>query len=494
MSLTLALNPNNSNIFDSFSKYYKSKQFKEQLPALDNPRDKEVDLNKIIGKEYESFWYSRERYRVIKGSRASKKSKVTALFYISNMMEFTEANLVVIRKRLNTHRTSTRNDLIWAINRLGVQKDWNYSTSDSGELTITRISTGQKIFFRGFDDPLNITSFSVGHGILCWAWFEEAFQIESEEDFDKVDKSIRGRMPDGSSLEEHGLWKQITFTFNAWSDKWWGKRRFFDKCPNVNITEDELDEYNAGKRKTINKYASLPKESIFVGTTIYAANEFLDEADIAVFNLTRINNPIAFQIEGLGNWGISEGQIFRNWTVMDFNYKEIIRKSVNINGKTNLKMRFGLDFGYTNDVAALIACIVDEDNKRIWIFDEFYKVGQTNLMLADIIRYKGYSKEVIRCDSAEPKSIDELKYYGITRAVSALKGKDSIRQGIGRLQDYKIIVHPSCENTVIELNNYVWKKDKDTEKLLNEPIDEYNHLMDALRYATEGIRIRTFRF
>lgn len=494
MSLSLALNPNNSNIFDSFSRYYKSKQFKEQLPALDNPRDKEIDLNKIIGKEYESFWYSRERYRVIKGSRGSKKSKVTALFYISNMMEYPMANLVVIRKRLNTHRTSTRNDLIWAINRLGVQKDWNYSTSDSGELTITRISTGQKIFFRGFDDPLNITSFSVGHGILCWAWFEEAFQIESEEDFDKVDKSIRGRMPDGSSLEEHGLWKQITFTFNAWSDKWWGKKRFFDKCPDVNITEDELDEYNAGKRATINKYASLPKESIFVGTTIYAANEFLDEADIAVFNLTRINNPIAFQIEGLGNWGISEGQIFRNWTVMDFNYKEIIRKSVNINGKTNLKMRFGLDFGYTNDVAALIACIVDEDNKRIWIFDEFYKVGQTNLMLADVIRYKGYSKEVIRCDSAEPKSIDELKYYGITRAVSALKGKDSIRQGIGRLQDYKIIVHPSCENTVIELNNYVWKKDKDTEKLLNEPIDEYNHLMDALRYATEGIRIRTFRF
>ena len=494
MSLTLALNPNNSNIFDSFSKYYKSKQFKEQLPALDNPRDKEIDLNKIIGKEYESFWYSRERYRVIKGSRGSKKSKVTALFYISNMMEFPEANLVVIRKHLNTHRTSTRNDLIWAINRLGVQYDWSYSNSDNGELTITRISTGQKIFFRGFDDPLNITSFSVGHGILCWAWFEEAFQIESEEDFDKVDKSIRGRMPDGTSLEEHGLWKQITFTFNAWSDKWWGKRRFFDKCPDVNITEEELDEYNAGKRKTINKYASLPKESIFVGTTIYAANEFLDEADIAVFNLTRVNNPIAFQIEGLGNWGISEGQIFRNWTVMDFNYKEIIRKSVNINGKTNLKMRFGLDFGYTNDVAALIACIVDEDNKRIWIFDEFYKVGQTNLMLADVIRYKGYSKEVIRCDSAEPKSIDELKYYGITRAVSALKGKDSIRQGIGRLQDYKIIVHPSCENTVIELNNYVWKKDKDTEKLLNEPIDEYNHLMDALRYATEGIRIRTFRF
>ena len=97
-----------------------------------------------------------------------------------------------------------------------------------------------------------------------------------------------------------------------------------------------------------------------------------------------------------------------------------------------MKLRFGLDFGYTNDVAALLACIVDEENMSIWIVDEFYRVGQTNLMLANMIRYKGYSKEVIRCDSAEPKSIDELKYYGITRATSALKGKDSIRQGIGR--------------------------------------------------------------
>lgn len=454
----------------------------------------ELDLNEVIGREYEEFWYSRERYRVLKGSRASKKSKVTALWYISNLMKYPEANLVVIRKRLNTHRTSTRNDLIWAINRLKVQGDWLYSKSDNGELTITRKSTGQKIFFRGFDDPLNITSFSVNIGVLCWAWFEEAFQIESESDFDKVDKSIRGKLPDGRDLEEVGLWKQITFTFNAWSDKSWLKRRFFDKCPNVNITEDELDQYTAHKRNRINKFAVNKEESIFVGTTIYACNEFLDKEDERLFNQTRVNNPIAFNIEGLGNWGISEGLIYNNWTIMDFDYKEIIKKSVNINGKTKLKIRFGLDFGYTNDMAALIACIVDEENLRIWIFDEFYKVGQTNMMLASMLQYKGYNKEIIRCDAAEPKSIDELKYFGINNAVKAEKGKGSINQGISRLKDYKIIVHPSCENTVIELSNYVWSKDKDTDKLLNKPIDEFNHLMDALRYATEGIRVRSFRF
>lgn len=252
------------DIYADIRKYHvlKDKPLNNSVPYNVLNR-REIKLNEVVGREYEEFWWSRERYRVLKGSRGSKKSKVTALWYISNLMKYDKANLVVIRKRLNTHRTSTRNDLIWAINRLGVKNDWSYSTSDTGELTITRISTGQKIFFRGFDDPLNITSFSVSVGVLCWAWFEEAFQIESESDFDKVDKSIRGKMPDGSDLSEHGLWKQITFTFNAWSDKSWLKRRFFDKCPDVNITEDELDEYNAGKRKRINKY-SRNKEEVYL--------------------------------------------------------------------------------------------------------------------------------------------------------------------------------------------------------------------------------------
>ena len=111
-----------------------------------------------------------------------------------------------------------------------------------------------------------------------------------------------------------------------------------------------------------------------------------------------------------------------------------------------------------------------------------------------MLKYKGYDKEVIRCDHSEPKSIDELKYFGIRNAIKAEKGKGSVKQGIGRLKDYKLIINTTCENTIIELNNYVWKKDKNTNKLTNEPIDEYNHLMDALRYATEGIRVRTFRF
>lgn len=469
-------------------------------PILHNPftnrksNNITLDLNQVIGREYEPFWYCRQRYRIIKGSRGSKKSKVTALWYIANMMKYPVANLVVIRKRLNTHRTSTRNDLIWALKRLNVENDWDFSTSDTGELTLTRKTTRQKIFFRGFDDPLNITSFSVEIGVLCWAWFEEAFQIDSESDFDKVDKSIRGKMSDGSDLAEHGIFKQITMTLNAWSDKWWGKHRFFDKCPNVNITEMELDNYLQGKLSHINKWAVNRRENIFVGTTIYACNEFLDKDDMDLFNLTRVNNPTAFNIEGLGNWGISEGQCIRNWNILEFDYKQLIKGSVNINGKSPFKVRFGLDFGYTNDPAALVCLLIDEENLRIYVFDEFYKTGQTNMMLADMLKYKGYNKEKIACDSASPKDIDELKYFGISRASKAQKGKGSILNGINKLNDYKIYVHPDCENTIIELSNYTWQKDKVTGRFINKPIDEFNHIVDAMRYATADIRTRNFRF
>lgn len=482
------------NVLEQVRSYHEKLNDPKYMIQFDPKYDIKLNIDELVGDGYKAFWHSKERYRVMKGSRASKKSKTIALWYIYHMMKYPQANTVVVRKRLNTHRTSTRNDLIWAINRLNVKGDWQYSTSDTGELTITRKSTGQKIFFRGFDDPLNITSFSVNVGILCWCWFEEAFQINSEADFSKVDMSIRGALSDGSSLESVGLWKQITFSFNSWSDKHWLKSRFFDRCPSTDITTEELDEFDKGKRNKINKYARNSKENILVGTTIYACNEFLDKDDKALFDWKRVHQPTAFNVEGLGNWGVSEGLVFDNWEVQEFDYKEIVKRSVNINGRTHLKMKYGLDFGYTNDNAALSCSIVDEENMIIWIYDEFYRLGQTNMMLADIIKRKGLIKEEIRCDSAEPKSIDELKYFGVRRAVQATKGKGSVAQGIGRLKDYKIIVHPKCTEHIVEFNNYVWARDKNTDKALNVPVDEFNHLMDALRYATEGIRQRSFRF
>ena len=148
----------------------------------------------------------------------------------------------------------------------------------------------------------------------------------------------------------------------------------------------------------------------------------------------------------------------------------------------------GLDFGYANDASALIVARIDEENKRIYIMDEVYKTGMLNDEIANIILYKGLQKEIIIADSAEQKSIEEIKRAGVARIRPAAKGQGSILQGIQKLQQYELIVSPSCVNTLIELQNYTWKKDRATNEYINEPCDAYNHALDALRYSLQCVK------
>ena len=177
-----------------------------------------INLPQIVGKGYATYWNYKGRYRVVKGGRGSKKSTTTALWIIYNMMKYPLANTLIIRRVFNTHKDSTYTQLKWASNVLKVSHLWKFSKSP---LEATYIPTGQKILFRGLDDPMSITSITVEHGHLCWCWFEEAFQIMNEDDFNKVDMSIRGELP-------KGYFKQITLSFNPWSEKHWLKKRFFD--------------------------------------------------------------------------------------------------------------------------------------------------------------------------------------------------------------------------------------------------------------------------
>lgn len=401
-----------------------------------------INLPSIVGKGYATYWNYKGRYRVVKGGRGSKKSTTTALWIIYNMMKYPLANTLVIRRVFNTHKDSTYTQLKWASNILKVSHLWKFSKSP---LEATYIPTGQKILFRGLDDPMSITSITVEHGHLCWCWFEEAFQVMNEDDFNKVDMSIRGELP-------KGYFKQITLSFNPWSEKHWLKKRFFD-------AEDE---------------------DVLAITTNYACNEFLGEDDKKLFEKMKINNPRRYNIEGLGNWGIAEGLVYSNFEELDFDIEEIKKRK-------NIKSAFGLDFGYTNDPTAFICSLVDLDNMEIFIFDEHYQKAMSNKMIVDMIKYKGYAKERIIGDSSEPKSIDDIKKQGIYRIKGARKGKDSILNGIQYIQDFKIYVHPKCENTIIELSNYVW--DTKDGNAINKPIDDYNHLMDALRYSLEDIRL-----
>lgn len=403
-----------------------------------------INLPSKIGKGYGTFWRFKGRYRVCKGGRGSKKSTTTAMWIIYNMMKYPLANTLVIRRVFNTHKDSTYTQLKWAVNNLGVSHLWHFSKSP---LEATYIPTGQKILFRGLDDPMSITSITVEVGHLCWCWFEEAFQVMSEDDFNKIDMSIRGELP-------KGYFKQITITFNPWSEKHWLKKRFFDE----------------------------PDDNTLSITTNYTCNEFLGDDDRQIFKAMKEKNPRRYSIEGLGNWGIAEGLVYENWEELDFDYKEISKRKGVIS-------TFGLDFGYTNDPTAFIALLVDDINKEIYIFDEHYQKAMSNSMIAEMIKYKGYSKERIIADSAEPKSIDEIKRLGIPRIKAAAKGKDSILNGIQYIHNYKIYIHPRCTNTVVEISNYVW--DNKDGVVINKPIDDYNHLMDSFRYAMEKVKKKT---
>ena len=148
---------------------------------------------------------------------------------------------------------------------------------------------------------------------------------------------------------------------------------------------------------------------------------------------------------------------------------------------------FGLDYGYTNDPTAFIAAAVNQVEKRLYIYDEHYERRMLNSDIAEMIRRKGYSKERIRADSAEPKSNDDLRRLGITRIVPSEKGRDSIINGIVGIQEYEIIVHPLCKNTLKELGSYRFKRLKDG-GMDRYPVDSDNHLMDALRYAFQDVR------
>ena len=398
---------------------------------------KTISLQKVVGRGYKEFWNSKKRYVVVKGSRASKKSKTTALWHIVKLIEYPLANVLVVRKTERTLRDSCYSDLKWAIQRLGLE---SYFSCTVSPLEITYKPTGQKILFRGMDDPLKLTSISVPQGYICFCWIEEAYEINKESDFDMLDESIRGELPPG-------LFKRLTITFNPWSERHWLKKRFFDK-------EDD---------------------SVLALTTNYLCNEWLDESDKALFERMKANNPRRYQVAGLGNWGIVDGLIFENWKEEQFNIDDI---------KTNCESIFGLDFGYTNDPTALFCGLLDKVNKKIYVFDEIYEKGLSNAAIYQRINDKGFSKELITADCAEPKSIDELRGLGLRRITAAKKGKDSIMNGIQFIQDYEIIIHPKCVNFLTEISNYTWDKDK-FGNAINKPVDDFNHLMDAMRYAIE---------
>lgn len=403
--------------------------------------DKKLSVTKTIGSGYNEFWHNKNFYRVVKGSRGSKKSKTTALNFIYRLMEYEWANLLVVRRFSNTNKQSTYTDLKWATNQLGVTHLFKFNDSLP---EITYKPTGQKILFRGLDDPLKITSITVENGILCWSWFEEAYQIETFDKFSTVVESIRG------SIDDSEFFKQITVTFNPWSERHWLKPTFFDEDTKLNNT--------------------------FSYTTTYRVNEWLDEVDIARYEDLYRTNPRRARIVCDGDWGVAEGLVFENFEVKEFDWvKKLKEKQV---------VAHGSDFGFTQDPTTLISTIVDIQNKELWIYDEHYQRGMLTDEIYQMYLDKGLKNAKIIADSAEKRLITEIKRKGISNLKPSIKGQGSIMQGVQFIQGFKIYVHPTCEHTIEELNTYTFEQDKDG-NWLNKPIDANNHLMDALRYSLE---------
>lgn len=294
---------------------------------------------------------------------------------------------------------------------------------------------GSQFLFKGIDDGgekiksiTNITDIVI----------EEATELIYDE-FTQLDLRLRAKAP----------YLQIYLMFNPVSKVNWCYKHWFA--------------------------TGTPPDTQIIKTT-YKDNKFLPADYIKAIEALKKTNPAYYNIYALGDFCSLDKLVYNNWTT-----------GLPPEDTTQMQLLIGLDFGYINDASALIISWLDEANRKLYVIDEFYKKGWLNDQLADMIIDKGIAKEVIIADSAEQKSIEEIKRCGVPRIKPAVKGQGSILQGIQKLQQYEIIVNPVCTNTITELQNYSWKKDKQTNEYINEPKDEYNHCLDALRYSLQCV-------
>lgn len=387
------------------------------------------------------------RFNVFYGGAGSGKSHFVFAKMVFKYLKYPNRKCLVVRKVSNTLR-----DSCFALVK-SILSDWQLYEQckvNKTDLTI-ELPNGSHFIFKGMDDPEKIKSIANIDDIVV----EECTEID-EFDFDQLSLRLRSRNP----------YNQVHCMFNPVSKENWVYKRWFK----------EGAVYN--------------KENTVILHSTYKDNKFLPKEYIDNLLDMKRSNQAYYRIYALGEFATLDKLIYTNWQVKGFDYRKIL-KTVK-----DSKAIFSLDFGFTNDPTAFVCSILDEINKKIWIFDGFEEKGLLNDEIAKKIIGMGYRKEVITCDSAEPKSIEELKRNGLDRVRGATKGKDSIINGINLLQQYEIIILPSLTWIIEEFKNYTWKKGKDGE-YINVPIDKYNHSLDSLRYGitTEiGVKKITLSF
>ncbi|WP_404959960.1 PBSX family phage terminase large subunit [Staphylococcus pseudintermedius] len=302
------------------------------------------------------------------------------------------------------------------------------------------LPNGAVFLFKGLDNPEKIKSIKGVSDIVM----EEASEF-TLNDYTQLTLRLRER--------KHKL-KQIFLMFNPVSKLNWVYKYFFEH----------------GK----------PMKGVLIRQSSYKDNKFLDDMTRENLEMLATRNPAYYKIYALGEFATLDKLVFPKYEKRIISDKEV----------GHLPSYFGLDFGYVNDPSAFIHVKIDSDNKKLYVMTEYVKKGMLNNEIAQVINDLGYSKEKITADSAEQKSIMEIKANGIDRIVPAMKGKDSVMAGIQFISQFDIVIDERCYKTIEEFDNYTWKKDKNTDEYYNEPVDTYNHCIDALRYAVEALTIQ----
>lgn len=375
------------------------------------------------------------RYEVYYGGAGSGKSVFVCQKLLVKACR-RKRKVLVIRKVGTTLKDSVFDLFIGMLSKWGL---YEYCKINQSNYTI-KLPNGSMFLFKGLDDREKMKSITD----ITDIWCEEGTEL-SEDDYDQLDLRLRAMASD----------LQLFISFNPVSKVNWVYRKWF---------ADSHKMY----------------ENTFVLHTTYRDNKFLPDDYIKALEEKQRTNYTYYKIYALGEFCTLDKLVFTNWKTEIFDH-------VNIKGD----LIVGLDFGFVNDTSALVASILTED--RIYVFREWGETGRTNQELAAIIKALGFSKSIIVADSAEQKSIEEIRREGIVRMKKSTKGKDSVIHGIQKLQNYEIIVHPSCTGIITEFENYSWKKDKNTGLYINEPVDMFNHYIDALRYSLQcvGLKVKT---
>ena len=373
------------------------------------------------------------------GGSSSGKSAFYAQRLIMDILKGGR-NYLVVRQVGNTLKDTIFNQVEKTIFAFGLDEEF---TINQTRLVITG-NNGYQAIFKGLDKPTKIQSITPKRGVITDILIEEATEI-SWDAYKSLTKRLRGK--------SGGVKKRVTFVFNPILKTSWIYKEFFSK---INWAEDQTE------------YAD---DNLTIIKTTYKDNRFLEQDDID--RLENEEDEYYYSVYTLGNWGVLGDVIFKNWQVQDLT--EMIPVFDNL--------RHGQDFGYSNDPAAYVKTHYDSKRDTIYVFDERYMLEASDDDLAGEIKPL-LGTDYLWCDSEDPKTIAALKSRSM-KARGVKKGAGSVNYGIKWLKSKKIIIHTACNQFRNEIEQYHWKKNKQTGEVLNVPAKGSDHGVDALRYAYE---------